>query len=154
MGNTSFIDKKEEYETSNKLNFQDVQHVLNHSEFFVLINTLKLDEQACILPNTIRPEVETDFINELIKTGKKEINIVVYGKNSNDASVFKKYHQLKSLGFINVYIYVGGMFEWLLLQDIYSNTEFPTTKKELDLLKFNPERKLLTSFSLLALKRE
>ena len=32
-----------------------------------------------------------------------------------------KYEQLIKLGFRNVYIYPGGMFEWLCLQDIYSN---------------------------------
>jgi rhodanese-related sulfurtransferase len=141
MGNQIFNDKSiEEY----KMNFQDIQHVLKHSESFVLINTLNINEQNCILQTTIHPEVEVDFINELIKTGKKETNIVVYGKNSNDASVFKKQEQLKSLGFSRVYVYIGGMFEWLLLQDIYSDSEFPTTKKELDILKFKPERKLNT----------
>jgi hypothetical protein len=34
-----------------------------------------------------------------------------------------------SLGFKNVYIYLGGMFEWLLLQDVYGQKEFPTDKK-------------------------
>ena len=28
------------------------------------------------------------------------------------------------------------MFEWLLLQDIYGDDEFPTTTKELDILKY------------------
>jgi hypothetical protein len=31
---------------------------------------------------------------------------------------------------------MGGIFEWLLLQDIYGKELFPTTKKEADLLKF------------------
>jgi hypothetical protein len=34
------------------------------------------------------------------------------------------------------------MFEWLLLQDIYGAAEFPTTKKELDLLKYKPSQLL------------
>jgi hypothetical protein len=33
---------------------------------------------------------------------------------------------------------MGGLFEWLMLQDIYGKELFPTTKKELDLLKFKP----------------
>jgi hypothetical protein len=33
-------------------------------------------------------------------------------------------------------------FEWLLLQDIYGDKEFPTTFKQLDLLKFKPIKKL------------
>ena len=44
-----------------------------------------------------------------------------------------------SLGFYNVYLYNGGLFEWLLLQDIYGFDEFPTTKKELDILKYKPK---------------
>ena len=39
---------------------------------------------------------------------------------------------------MNVFIYSGGMFEWLCLQDIYGNELFPTTKKELDILKYKP----------------
>ena len=54
----------------------------------------------------------------------------------------KKQTQLKSLGFSQVYVYIGGMFEWLLLQDIYSQSEFPTTTKELDILKFKSEKKI------------
>jgi len=50
--------------------------------------------------------------------------------------VYKKYDQLVKLGFSNVFIYLGGLFEWLMLQDIYGYDEFPTTKKELDILKY------------------
>ena len=58
--------------------------------------------------------------------------------NNNDESVIKKYKQLVSLGFENTYIYLGGMFEWLLLQDIYGNDNFPTTSRELDIMKYKP----------------
>jgi hypothetical protein len=34
------------------------------------------------------------------------------------------------------------MFEWLLLQDIFGEKEFPTTKKELDVLKYKPNKSL------------
>ena len=34
------------------------------------------------------------------------------------------------------------MFEWLLLQDIYGTELFPTTTKEVDLLKYKPCRLL------------
>jgi hypothetical protein len=40
------------------------------------------------------------------------------------------------------------MFEWLLLQDIYGAASFPTTSKELDILKYKPpslRQKLLTN---------
>ena len=45
-----------------------------------------------------------------------------------------------NLGFQTVYLYVGGMFEWLCLQDIYGNEEFPTTTRELDILKYKSPR--------------
>ena len=41
-------------------------------------------------------------------------------------------------GFQEVYIYSGGLFEWLLLQDIYSENEFPTTSKVQDFLFYKP----------------
>jgi hypothetical protein len=34
------------------------------------------------------------------------------------------------------------MFEWLLLQDIYGKELFPTTKKELDLLRYKSNQLL------------
>ena len=62
--------------------------------------------------------------------------IVIYGKNCNDENVITKYKQLKELGFKNLSIYIGGLFEWLLLQDIYGDDIFPTTSKETDFLKY------------------
>lgn len=133
MGNTNSI---------NKINFEDVQFLLNNAEKFILINTLEEKEQECLLPNTITPEKEILIINNLLRNGSKGIKIVIYGKNCNDDKIYKKYNQLQNLGFYNSYIYTGGLFEWLLLQDIYGEKEFPTTKKELDILKFKPRKKL------------
>ena len=62
--------------------------------------------------------------------------------NSSDYSIFKKYEQLIKLGFYNVFVYTGGLFEWLLLQDIYGTEEFPTTAKQLDILKYKASQKL------------
>ena len=33
---------------------------------------------------------------------------------------------------------MGGIFEWLLLQDIYGDDQFKTTSRELDILKYKP----------------
>ena len=62
--------------------------------------------------------------------------IIIYGKNCNDETVNQRWQQLINLGFHNVFVYFGGMFEWLMLQDIYGKDLFPTTQKELDLLKY------------------
>jgi hypothetical protein len=58
--------------------------------------------------------------------------------NCNDETVTEKMIQLKKLGLSDVFIYRGGLFEWMLLQDIYGEKEFPTTKRELDILRFKP----------------
>jgi hypothetical protein len=127
-------------QTIQKVNFEDIQYILKNSENYLLINTLNVNEQDCLIPYTIIALHEESKINQLIKNGNKNIKIVIYGKNCNDDSIYKKYNQLISLGFYNVYLYPGGMFEWISLQDIYGNTEFPTTKKELDILKYKPNK--------------
>ena len=101
----------------------------------IIINTLDLNQQQCLIQNTISADKETDYINKLIKTNLAKA-IVIYGKNCNDENVITKYKQLKELGFKNLSIYIGGLFEWLLLQDIYGDDLFPTTSKETDFLKY------------------
>jgi hypothetical protein len=133
MGNTPSV---------NKINFEDVQYAIHHRESYLLINTVDEKMQNCLLPYTVDISQEESIINRLIMNSKTNIKIIIYGKNCNDEKIYQKYNQLLSLGFYNVYIYVGGMFEWLLLQDIYSDKEFPTTKKELDLLRFKPNKLL------------
>jgi hypothetical protein len=128
--------------TSIKINYEDIQHILKHPEGHLLINTLSETEQECLISNTMNIKNEENIINSCIKNGRKDIKIIIYGKNCNDEKTFNKYNQLTSLGFYNVYIYVGGLFEWLMLQDIYGEKEFPTTKKELDILKYKPYKVL------------
>jgi hypothetical protein len=121
-----------------KINYEDIQYVIKNTETHVLINTLSDTEQACLIPTTINPKKEEELINSFIQTGNKQIKLVIYGKNCNDDKMYTKYTQLRKLGFYNIYMYTGGMFEWLTLQDIYGDKEFPTTKKELDLLRYKP----------------
>ena len=66
----------------------------------------------------------------------KKHKIIIYGKNHSDETVYKKYNQLKQLGFVNVLIYIGGIFEWLCLQDIYGHELFPCIGNETDILKY------------------
>ncbi len=128
--------------TSIKTNFEDIQYVLKNPEGYLLINTMSDADQDCLIINTINIKNEEVIINNCIKHGRKDIKIIIYGKNANDEKPLNKYNQLTSLGFYNVYIYLGGLFEWLLLQDIYGENEFPTTKKELDMLKYKPNKVL------------
>ena len=129
MGNTNSI---------RKYNFEQMQSISNTT----IINTLPNINQNCLIVNTVQHINEEDIINHLLKTNKKA-TIIVYGMNCNDESIYKKYNQLMDLGFVNIGVYVGGMFEWLLLQDVYGEDLFQTTSKELDILKFNRPNRLL-----------
>ena len=124
-----------------KINYEDMQTVIKNPEIYLIINTLSPNEQNCLIINTTSANDEELLINKYMKENKS-IRIIIYGKNCNDESVNKKYQQLISLGFYNIFVYVGGMFEWLMLQDIYGKELFPTTKKELDLLKYKPSQLL------------
>jgi len=116
-----------------KVNFEDIKQIENNNNF-LLINTLPSNDQTCLIKGTIPINNEEEIINKNLKNNK--INIIIYGKNSNDDKIFKKYKQLISLGFSKVYIYPGGLFEWLCLQDIYGKFEFSTIGNELDILKY------------------
>jgi hypothetical protein len=128
-----------------QLNFEDIQEAIKNREKYVIINTLSSNNQSCLLPNTIDLTQEEIMVNQLLSSNKDKC-IVIYGKNVSDTSIYDKYEQLLKLGFNNVYIYPGGMFEWLCLQDIYSNDLFPTTKKELDILKYKSVSKFNTFY--------
>ena len=99
--------------------------------------------QSCLIQNTVAIQEEEEIINGILKNKySHDITIIVYGTNSNDENIYSKYDQLVKLGIKNVFIYTGGMFEWLLLQDIYGRDLFPTTSRELDLLKYKSRKQL------------
>jgi hypothetical protein len=132
MGNT---------QSMKKINYEDMQTVIKNPEIYLIINTLPHSEQQCLIVNTTFANEEEVIINRFMKENKS-IRIIIYGRNCNDETINKKYQQLYSLGFYNIFVYLGGMFEWLLLQDIYGKDLFPTTKKELDLLKYKSNQLL------------
>ncbi len=120
-----------------KINYEDMQTAVKNPEIYLIINTLPAINQDCLITNTISIDQEEAIVNKYIKENRK-IRIIIYGKNCNDELVDKKYNQLLSLGFYNVFVYSGGLFEWLLLQDIFGKEMFQTNKKELDILKYKP----------------
>lgn len=132
MGNT---------QSMKKINYEDMQTVIKNPEIYLIINTLPPSEQLCLIVNTTIASEEESIINRFMKDNKS-IRIIIYGRNCNDETINKKYQQLYSLGFYNIFVYLGGMFEWLMLQDIYGKDLFPTTKKELDLLKYKSNQLL------------
>jgi rhodanese-related sulfurtransferase len=125
------------------INFEDLQYALQHSspapaqphQQSLIINTLEALNQKCLIKGTLPAQEEEQVLNTHLEKNKK-IQIIIYGMNASDYSIGKKYEQLAALGFSNVYIYAGGLFEWLLLQDIYGKEQFSTTTKEPDLLKY------------------
>lgn len=123
-----------------KINFEDVQESINKN---IIINTLPANNQSCLIKGTLNYNEEEELINNLLKTNKSK-KIIIYGLHSNDESIFYKYDQLIKLGFSEIYIYIGGMFEWLCLQDIYGEELFPTTSKQLDILKYKSKSQFKT----------
>lgn len=131
MGNTLTI---------NKINFEDMQEAIQNN--YIIINTLSKERQECTIRNTLSVDSEVTTINSLLNSGKLEKQIILYGENCSDNSIYTKYKQLIGLGFTNIFIYVGGLFEWLLLQDIYGEENFPTSKKEPDHLRYKGSKKM------------
>lgn len=120
-------------------NFETVQTAIAHPSTHILINTLPLSEQHCLIKSTLSCLTEEQHINQLIADRLEgEYTIILYGKHNHDPAIWTKKQQLTSLGFPSVSIYLGGLFEWLLLQDIYGKELFPTLGVERDLLRFKP----------------
>ena len=125
-----------------KISYENVQDHIKSNR--ILISTLSNDNQECLIEGTYPSSNEEKMMNELLRNNKKDtVHIYIYGKNCLDNSIYIKSQQLFDLGFKHISIYVGGLFEWLLLQDIYGDEYFATTKKELDILKYKPEKLLL-----------
>jgi hypothetical protein len=117
----------------NKVNFEYIQTNINQ---FTLINTLDHNMQHCLIYNTLHADKEEYTINQMLYKNKRQNEIIIYGKNYFDEKCYKKYNQLKQLGFKNIKIYPGGLFEWLCLQEIYGNELFKTNGNETDILKY------------------
>jgi rhodanese-related sulfurtransferase len=126
-----------------KIGFEDMKVAIKEKS--MMINTMPSGEQSILIKGTIPYYEEEASINKILEQYEmKKKKIIVYGKHTLDESSERKAKQLIQLGFSHIFLYVGGLFEWLLLQDIYGKDEFPTTKVPRDLLEFRP---LPTSFS-------
>jgi hypothetical protein len=135
MGNTSFKETP-------PVNYQDVLSVSLGKHRALLITTLQQTEISVLIRGTIPLAKEEEVVNHFLSKDTT-IPIFLYGTNNNDTKVFTKYEQLIGLGFKNVYVYLGGLFEWLLLNEIYGTDNFPIQGSELDLLKYAPKRGLI-----------
>tara|TARA_Y100001958_G_scaffold157301_1_gene152034 strand:- start:1332 stop:1748 length:417 start_codon:yes stop_codon:yes gene_type:complete len=126
-----------------KINFEYMQEEINDNRSYI-ISTLPIDKQECLILGTLTPDREVEILNANLKSNTS-IKLIVYAMNACDESLAIKCHQLLKLGFSNLYVYAGGLFEWLLLQDIYGEELFPTTMICSDHLKFkgNKSNRLL-----------
>ena len=132
------------YKKYNNVSFEDIQYTYSFPNKYIILNTLPHNEQDYLIKNTIPGCDEESVINNIMNTNDvSNKTIIIYGKHNTDTTTETKYDQLTKLGFFDVFIYNGGLFEWLLLQDIYGKLEFPTTKNTLDILKYKPPRQLL-----------
>ena len=121
------------------VNFENVQRAIRYTDQYLLINVLPLHEQDCLIQGTVDAFQEETLLNNMIQSiVEPDKVVIVYGKHNQDKRAVEKVKQITGLGVSTVYIYQGGLFEWMLLQDIYGHEAFPTTKKVLDFLKFKP----------------
>jgi rhodanese-related sulfurtransferase len=109
-----------------------------------LIHVMEKEDEDLLIKGTLSINEEIEKMNSLLSLEKMNVTIVIYGKNTDDVSkVIGRYRQLNDMGFSNVYVYLGGLFEWLLLQEIYGNDEIKTNnicKK--NILDYKPARSL------------
>lgn len=133
-----------------KVSYEDIQMVVYRNSHVqhstLLINTLPPSLQHCLIKTTLDIRFEERVVNALIHKSP-DIMIIVYGKNSNDITILHKYDQLVKLGFTNVHIYTGGIFEWMLLHEIYGKDLFKITNYDIDILRYRPKSVLLTEMA-------
>lgn len=128
--------QKDSYRKS--IGFEDIKLAIKNRNDYILISTLDVNQQDILIENTLTASEEETIINKILYVySEPDRPIITYGKNSTDSTALKKYDQLIKLGIKDVYIYYGGLFEWLLLNELYGNEEFPVTNSSsIDLLKY------------------
>jgi hypothetical protein len=103
-----------------KVSACDIKYIQEkHINDYIIITTIDNTTNIPLIKGTISPHEEETVINKMIGNKKHTRGIIIYGKNNQDASVIKKYKQLIQFNIGEVYIYIGGLFEWLLLHKTY-----------------------------------
>ena len=119
-----------------KINFERMQQCVEDAENTIIIHTMSSQREHCLIKGTLTAEKEVKELNKALNTLGAMKPIVIYGENACDMTIVSKYNQLIQLGFSNVMVYPGGMFEWLLLQDIYGTELFLTSGSGGDILDY------------------
>ena len=102
---------------------------------YLIINVLNDTEQDVLIQGTVPCTEEVVQVEKAIQ--EKRV-IIIYGRNNHDDKVWIKYAQLKKLGG-KAKVYVGGLFEWILLQELYGNERFPLTSYKFDPYQYSPK---------------
>jgi hypothetical protein len=102
---------------------------------FLIINVLSETEQDVLIQGTVPCSEEVAEVEKAI--AEKKV-IIIYGRNNHDDRVCLKYSQLKKLGG-KAKVYIGGLFEWILLQELYGNERFPLTSYNFDPYQYSPK---------------
>ena len=129
--------------------YENIQDIITaKSQHTIILNTLPSHKQDVLIPFTIDSVIEETTINDLIKSKLFDQIIIIYGQNAHDNTITKKYQQLYNIGFTRCYVYFGGVFEWLMLQDIYGSDTFPcSNNSHRCALDFKPTKANLHEFT-------
>jgi hypothetical protein len=126
--------------------FEDMKYIISNPTKFLIINTLPVNDHDILILGTIPLDREESVINDqLTNYSAPDLPVIIYGRNSCDLSVDAKQTQLRSLGIKDVYVYAGGLFEWLMLGEVYGFEEFPIEnrhrhKRSIDILHYRALR--------------
>ena len=122
------------------IGFEDVKKALDKK--YILLNVLPNNMQTTLIKDTLPIDNEEQTINNMINDyNVPDTPVLIYGTHSCDDKPQKKYDQLRNLGLTDIYIYNGGLFEWLLLNELYGDDEFPIEhigNERVDILKYRP----------------
>ena len=109
-------------------------NIMETAREYLLLTTIPVattPEEYMLIQNTLTPMQDERLINALLQCQKPRVKdqyfLIIYGKNANDlVAILTKYRMLTDLGFTKVAVYLGGMLEWVLLQQVYGAVMYPT----------------------------
>lgn len=109
------------------LNFDDMKQAIDRG--YTICHIMEEADEGIIIKNTLSVKDEIKKINDFLQNDQLDGMIVLYGRNYTDIDkLAQRQKQLNSLGFMRVFIYVGGLYEWVLLQNVYGDKLFPTNR--------------------------
>ncbi len=122
----------------------DLCALLNQEEgTYCLINTLPEHRQDCVIAHTLPCAEEEATLNRWLSRWEVHRPIVIYGQHAGDATIYRKYNQCVAVGFEQVFVYLGGMMEWMLLRSVSEQSahEYRIRGETVSFLRFSPSRK-------------